>query len=54
MRIVNTLSAVTLLVTAAASGAPVRTGIDVLMDNNFRILSGKRVGLITNPTGITR
>jgi uncharacterized protein YbbC (DUF1343 family) len=53
MRIANTLSAVTLLVTAAASGAPVRTGIDVLMDNNFRILSGKRVGLITNPTGIT-
>ena len=31
----------------------VRTGIDVLVENNFSILKGKRVGLITNPTGVT-
>ncbi|MBN1399003.1 MAG: DUF1343 domain-containing protein [Bacteroidetes bacterium] len=31
----------------------VRTGIDVLKERNFDILKGKRVGLITNPTGVT-
>ena len=30
----------------------VKTGIEVLKDNNFDILQGKRVGLITNPTGV--
>ncbi|HCY40495.1 MAG TPA: DUF1343 domain-containing protein [Prolixibacteraceae bacterium] len=30
----------------------VKTGIEVLRDNNFKILQGKRVGLITNPTGV--
>jgi uncharacterized protein YbbC (DUF1343 family) len=32
----------------------VKTGIDVLKESNFEILKGKRVGLITNPTGIDR
>ncbi|MDP4184255.1 MAG: DUF1343 domain-containing protein [Bacteroidota bacterium] len=32
----------------------VKTGIEVLRENNFNILKGKRVGLITNPTGIDR
>jgi uncharacterized protein YbbC (DUF1343 family) len=27
-------------------------GIDVLQENNFAILEGKRVGLVTNPTGV--
>ncbi|MCE1154771.1 MAG: DUF1343 domain-containing protein [Bacteroidales bacterium] len=31
---------------------PVRTGIEVLRADNFRLLEGKRIGLITNPTGI--
>jgi uncharacterized protein YbbC (DUF1343 family) len=31
----------------------VKTGIDVLRGSNFRILQGKRVGLITNPTAVT-
>ncbi len=31
----------------------VKTGIDVLIDQDFSILRGKRVGLITNPTGVT-
>ena len=30
----------------------VLTGIDVLCERNFGILQGKRVGLITNPTGV--
>lgn len=30
----------------------VRTGIEILHADNFRILEGKRIGLITNPTGI--
>ena len=30
----------------------VKTGIEVLRDNNFKILQGKNVGLITNPTGV--
>ena len=30
----------------------VKTGIEVLRDQNFKILEGKRVGLITNPTGV--
>ncbi len=45
---------------AAAVGYPrkttkhVRTGLDVLEDEHFRSLAGKRVGLITNQTGIDR
>ena len=30
----------------------VRTGIEVLRDHDFDILQGKRVGLITNPSGV--
>ena len=29
-----------------------KTGIEVLKEQNFRCLEGKRVGLITNPTGV--
>jgi len=36
-----------------AAGPIVKPGIDVLRDHGFDILKGKRVGLITNPTGIT-
>lgn len=39
--------------TTATAGAPyVKTGIEVLRDRNFDILQGKRIGLITNPTGV--
>ncbi len=31
----------------------VKTGIDVLKERGFDILKGKRVGLITNPTGVS-
>lgn len=32
--------------------AKVKTGIEVLRERNFDILKGKRVGLVTNPTGV--
>jgi uncharacterized protein YbbC (DUF1343 family) len=32
----------------------VETGLEVLVKNNFSTLKGKRVGLITNPTGVDR
>ncbi len=38
---------------AAPPGPVVMTGIDVLIADGFKPLAGKRVGLITNPTGIT-
>jgi uncharacterized protein YbbC (DUF1343 family)/CubicO group peptidase (beta-lactamase class C family) len=34
--------------------APVRTGIDVLVRDGFRPLKGRRVGLVTNHTGVDR
>ena len=37
-----------------ARNADVRTGLDVWVDEGFRALKGKRVGLITNHTGIDR
>ncbi len=30
----------------------IKTGIEVLKEENFSILEGKRIGLITNPTGV--
>lgn len=41
----------TFLINANLS-AQVKTGIEVLKENNFDILKGKNVGLITNPTGV--
>lgn len=37
-----------------AMSKSVMTGIDVLEKDGFKILEGKRVGLITNPTGVNR
>jgi len=34
--------------------AQIKTGIEVLRDEGFKILEGKRVGLITNQTGVDR
>jgi len=34
------------------TGPLVKTGIEVLKDRNFNLLKGKRVGLVTNPTGV--
>jgi uncharacterized protein YbbC (DUF1343 family)/CubicO group peptidase (beta-lactamase class C family) len=38
----------------AEPGGPVLTGIDVLAAEGFASLKGKRIGLITNHTGLTR
>ncbi len=40
------------LVSAVTMTAQVKPGIEVLRDRNFEGLKGKRVGLITNPTGV--
>ena len=37
---------------AQAQKIKVKTGIEVLKEQNFKCLEGKRVGLITNPTGV--
>lgn len=37
---------------ALTLGAQVKPGVEVLRDNGFEMLRGKRVGLITNPTGV--
>ena len=34
--------------------SPVKTGLEVLIERDFDILRDKRVGLITNPTGVDR
>ena len=36
----------------SAQNISIKTGIEVLKEQNFKILEGKRVGLITNPTGV--
>lgn len=46
---------VTLFAIAAIScTAQVKVGVEVLRDGNFKQLQGKRVGLITNPTGVDK
>ena len=37
---------------AQAAGPKVKTGIEVLRDRGFDVLQGKRVGLVTNPSGV--
>jgi uncharacterized protein YbbC (DUF1343 family) len=41
------------LAPAWPAGAQVKTGLDVLIEENFQPLAGKRVGLATNQTGIS-
>jgi uncharacterized protein YbbC (DUF1343 family) len=35
-------------------GQPVETGLEMLVNSKFEILKGKKVGLITNPTGVNK
>jgi uncharacterized protein YbbC (DUF1343 family) len=46
------LCGLTVIPSSFAQKIRVKTGIEVLKDSGFKILQGKRVGLITNPTGI--
>ena len=43
-----------LCVVSYAAQPAVRTGIEVLRSRDFDILKGKRVGLVTNPSGVDR
>lgn len=57
MKIKPTICRVAVVLTAAmmaltVSAQKVKTGIEVLKTNNFKQLEGKRVGLVTNPTGV--
>ena len=42
----------TITFTGVLSGQTVETGIEQLVKSDFGILKGKRVGLVTNPTGV--
>lgn len=46
------ISGLFLLSAGSIYGQKIKTGIEVLKSSNFKILEGKRVGLITNPTGV--
>lgn len=48
----KTILALFLGVAALAATAGVKPGVEVLRDNGFKQLAGKKVGLITNPTGV--
>jgi uncharacterized protein YbbC (DUF1343 family) len=41
-----------MLASVSVASAAVKLGIDVLADNDYSLLAGKRVGLITNQTGV--
>ena len=51
-KIVFLFAAFLFLTTLAFGASKVKTGIEVLRESGFKILQGKRVGLITNPTGV--
>lgn len=46
--------AVTIMSACNVSAQKVETGLEMLVKNKFDILQGKRVGLVTNPTGVDR
>ncbi|MCH5346086.1 MAG: DUF1343 domain-containing protein [Muribaculaceae bacterium] len=52
MKLKSILVAAVALQIAIVAGAQVKPGIEVLRDRGFDVLQGKRVGLITNPTGV--
>jgi uncharacterized protein YbbC (DUF1343 family)/CubicO group peptidase (beta-lactamase class C family) len=51
---VATLAAAALLTPSPRPRAPVATGLDVLVRSGFRQLRGRKVGLVTNHTGLDR
>ncbi len=52
IKVVFLFSAFLFLTTVVFGVSKVKTGIEVLRESGFKILQGKRVGLITNPTGV--
>lgn len=51
-RITIAIACFLMVFTTAFGATKVKTGVEVLRESNFKILQGKRVGLITNPTGV--
>ncbi|MGN0190920.1 MAG: exo-beta-N-acetylmuramidase NamZ domain-containing protein [Candidatus Cryptobacteroides sp.] len=47
-------AALVFLCAGFALNAQVKTGLEVLRDRDFDILQGRRVGLVTNPSGVDR
>ena len=57
MKLTSTLRTAAVLLMTLAGLLPVQarkvtTGIEMLKQQNFKLLEGKRVGLVTNPTGV--
>ena len=48
----KSIISVLLLLVSIVTSAQVKTGIETLRDSGFEALQGKRIGLITNPTGV--
>ena len=48
----KTIITIVLAATAVVASALVKPGVETLRDAGFAPLKGKRVGLITNPTGV--
>jgi uncharacterized protein YbbC (DUF1343 family) len=53
-RLITGILSIVVFAIAPAGTPKVQTGIEVLRDRSFDLLQGKRVGLITNPTGVDR
>ena len=54
---ISHIATIILLLTASLGNLAaqhVKTGIDVLEENDFEQVRGKRIGLVTNPTGVDR
>lgn len=50
--VLATLLALMIVPTSFGQKIRIKTGIEILKESNFKVLQGKRVGLITNPTGV--
>lgn len=48
------LTLILCLTSALSASAVVKTGLEVLVESDFEVLQGKRIGLVTNPTGVDR
>ena len=48
----NLVSVTLLFIMLLGAQSQVKTGIEVMADRGFEVLKGKRVGLVTNPTGV--
>ena len=54
MKRLVTILSIFLCAAACAAGPVVKPGVEVLRDRGFEGLVGKKVGLVTNPSGVDR